>query len=121
MPQQSLSSCSAFPGPFERSSFWEFLIFMMKTNKQRHRETFESAGRAMRALGNPRLAASIEFEVKDADTVAVAGGELQRAGFEQLHPARTEPWGQTVARFLTEDGLILGISYIPSFHKKETA
>ena len=61
--------------------------------------------------------ASIEFEVKDADAVAAAGDELQRAGYELLHPARTEPWGQTVARLLTGDGLIVGISYAPEFHE----
>jgi catechol 2,3-dioxygenase-like lactoylglutathione lyase family enzyme len=60
--------------------------------------------------------ASIEFEVRDAEAVAEAGEELQRAGYELLHAAREEPWGQTVARLLTEDGLIVGISYIPSFH-----
>ncbi len=60
--------------------------------------------------------ASIEFEVADADAVAAAADELQRAGYELLHPARTEPWGQTVARLLTGDGLIVGISYIPEFH-----
>jgi catechol 2,3-dioxygenase-like lactoylglutathione lyase family enzyme len=65
--------------------------------------------------------ASIEFEVADADAVAAAGRELQRAGFELLHPARTEPWGQTVARLLTTDGLIVGISYAPSFHDGEPA
>jgi catechol 2,3-dioxygenase-like lactoylglutathione lyase family enzyme len=63
--------------------------------------------------------ASIEFEVKDAEAVAAAGDELQRAGFELLHPARTEPWGQTVTRLLTEDGLIIGISYAPSLHVEE--
>lgn len=65
--------------------------------------------------------ASIEFEVADAEAVAAAGDELQRAGYELLHPARTEPWGQTVARLLTEDGLIVGISYAPSFHEEEPA
>jgi catechol 2,3-dioxygenase-like lactoylglutathione lyase family enzyme len=65
--------------------------------------------------------ASIEFEVKDADAVAAAGEELQRAGHELLHPARTEPWGQTVTRLLTEDGLIVGISYIPVFHDEAPA
>jgi hypothetical protein len=59
--------------------------------------------------------ASIEFEVADADAVAAAGDELQRAGYELLHPARTEPWGQTVARLLTQDGLIVGISFAPMF------
>ena len=64
--------------------------------------------------------ASIEFEVKDAEAVAAAGAELQRAGFELLHPARTEPWGQTVTRLLTRDGVIIGISYAPAFHVEET-
>jgi catechol 2,3-dioxygenase-like lactoylglutathione lyase family enzyme len=65
--------------------------------------------------------ASIEFEVEDAQAVAAAGDELQRAGFELLHPARREPWGQTVTRLLTEDGLIVGISYAPSFHNEESS
>jgi catechol 2,3-dioxygenase-like lactoylglutathione lyase family enzyme len=65
--------------------------------------------------------ASIEFEVEDADAVAAAGAELERAGFELLHPARTEPWGQTVTRLLTDDGLIVGISYAPSLHNGEGA
>ena len=65
--------------------------------------------------------ASIEFEVADVEAVAAAGDELRRAGFELLHAARTEPWGQTVARLLTEDGLIVGISYTPVFHNGEPA
>jgi catechol 2,3-dioxygenase-like lactoylglutathione lyase family enzyme len=60
--------------------------------------------------------ASIEFEVADAEAVAAAGSELEHAGYELLHPARTEPWGQTVTRLLTTDGLIVGISYAPSLH-----
>ncbi|MDI2128819.1 VOC family protein [Yinghuangia seranimata] len=64
--------------------------------------------------------ASIEFEVADAEAVAAAGDELQRAGFELVCPARTEPWGQTVARLLTADGLIVGISYAPSLHQDST-
>jgi len=65
--------------------------------------------------------ASIEFEVADADAVAAAGVELEHAGYELLHQARTEPWGQTVARLLTEDGLIVGISYAPSLHDEPPA
>jgi catechol 2,3-dioxygenase-like lactoylglutathione lyase family enzyme len=65
--------------------------------------------------------ASVEFEVKDAAAVEAAGDELQCAGFELLHGARTEPWGQTVARLLTSDGLIVGISYAPAFHHQDPA
>jgi catechol 2,3-dioxygenase-like lactoylglutathione lyase family enzyme len=42
--------------------------------------------------------ASVEFEVEDADAVAAAGEELERAGFELLHPARREPWAPAPAR-----------------------
>jgi catechol 2,3-dioxygenase-like lactoylglutathione lyase family enzyme len=65
--------------------------------------------------------ASIEFEVEDAEAVSAAGRELERAGYELLDSVRTEPWGQTVTRLLTEDGLIVGISYAPSLHGEERA
>jgi hypothetical protein len=65
--------------------------------------------------------ASIEFEAGDAEAVAAAGGELERAGFELVHPARTGPWGQAVTRLLTDDGLIVGICYAPSLHGEERA
>lgn len=60
--------------------------------------------------------ASVEFEVADVAAVEEAAGELTAAGFELLHPVREEPWGQTVARFLSPEGVILGISYVPSMH-----
>jgi catechol 2,3-dioxygenase-like lactoylglutathione lyase family enzyme len=60
--------------------------------------------------------ASIEFEVADPDAVAAAAEELRAAGYELLHAARKEPWGQTVARMLSSDGLIVGISYAPALH-----
>jgi catechol 2,3-dioxygenase-like lactoylglutathione lyase family enzyme len=60
--------------------------------------------------------ASVEFEVEDADAVAAAGEELKQAGFELLHPARREPWGQTVVRLLSSEGLIVGVSYAPGLH-----
>jgi catechol 2,3-dioxygenase-like lactoylglutathione lyase family enzyme len=60
--------------------------------------------------------ASVEFEVADADAVDGAAAELQEQGFELLHGAREEPWGQTVARLQTDDSLIVGISYAPPLH-----
>ena len=59
---------------------------------------------------------SIEFEVADADTVQVAADELKDKGFALLHDARTEPWGQTVARLQSSEGAIIGLSYAPSMH-----
>jgi len=60
--------------------------------------------------------ASVEFEVADADTVQVAANELKKKGFTLLHEARTEPWGQAVARLQSSEGAIIGISYAPSLH-----
>jgi catechol 2,3-dioxygenase-like lactoylglutathione lyase family enzyme len=61
--------------------------------------------------------ASVEFEVADAAAVSAAAAELRDAGFELLHDAREEPWGQTVARLLSAEGLIVGISYAPLLHE----
>ena len=61
----------------------------------------------------PRPQASVEFEVDD---VADAAKELEDRGYQLIHGARTEPRGQTVARLLSPDGLIVGVSYTPSMH-----
>jgi catechol 2,3-dioxygenase-like lactoylglutathione lyase family enzyme len=60
--------------------------------------------------------ASVEFEVADADSVQLAADELRQKGFTMLHDARTEPWGQTVSRLQSSEGVIIGISYAPSMH-----
>jgi len=59
---------------------------------------------------------SLEFEVQDAEAVASAAEELRERGFALLHDAREEPWGQTVARLLSLEGSIIGISYAPALH-----
>jgi catechol 2,3-dioxygenase-like lactoylglutathione lyase family enzyme len=59
---------------------------------------------------------SLEFDVADADAVHAAADELVAAGYEILHPARVEPWGQTVVRLQSPEGSILGVSYAPSLH-----
>lgn len=71
-----------------------------------------------RVAGNrPVPQACIEFEVETRDSVAAAAQELQEKGYDLLHGARTEPWGQTVARVLTIEGAIVGRSYAPWMHE----
>jgi catechol 2,3-dioxygenase-like lactoylglutathione lyase family enzyme len=60
--------------------------------------------------------ASVEFEVADADAVSAAAAELRAAGHDLLHDARTEPWGQVVARLQSPEHVIVGISYAPWLH-----
>jgi catechol 2,3-dioxygenase-like lactoylglutathione lyase family enzyme len=59
---------------------------------------------------------SVEFELADADAVAAGAAELEAAGFPLLHGAKTEPWGQVVARLLSPEGAIVGLSYAASAH-----
>ena len=58
--------------------------------------------------------ATIEFEVAD---VEAAARELEAKGYELLHPAKVEPWKQKIARLISPEGLIVGLSYTPSFHR----
>ena len=64
-----------------------------------------------------RPQASVEFDVESTEAVAAAAEELERAGFELVHQARQEPWGQTVARVISSEGLVVGVSYVPSMHQ----
>ena len=52
----------------------------------------------------------LEFDVAD---IEAATKELEEQGYKLLVSARTEPWGQTVTRFLSPEGLLLGLSHTP--------
>ena len=66
--------------------------------------------------GRPVPQASIEFELAGVAAVAEGAAELRDRGYSLLHDARTEPWGQTVARLQTLEGLVVGLSYAPWMH-----
>ena len=59
--------------------------------------------------------ATVEFEVESPSAVTEAAAELEARGHTLLHPARTDP-GATVARILSPEGLIVGVSYAPWLH-----
>jgi catechol 2,3-dioxygenase-like lactoylglutathione lyase family enzyme len=54
--------------------------------------------------------ASLEFDVDDVDAAAT---ELERAGYRLIHRAKREPWGQTICRLLSPEGLLLGLGDTP--------
>lgn len=53
----------------------------------------------------------VEFDVAD---VAAAAAELERAGHRLLHAVTTMPWGQTLARLLSPEGLLVGVARTPA-------
>ena len=59
----------------------------------------------------------IEFDVASREAVAEAADELTAAGHRLVRPAQDEEWGQTVARLMSPEGLLVGISYTPWMHE----
>ena len=58
----------------------------------------------------PPPQAWLEFEV---DSVEKATAELESRGFRMLVKNKKEPWGQTVSRFVTPEGLLVGVTFTP--------
>ena len=59
---------------------------------------------------HPIPQATLELEVED---VLAAVAELQANGVTLVQDARTETWGQTAARLISPDGLLIGITVTP--------
>jgi hypothetical protein len=58
----------------------------------------------------PPPQAWLEFDVED---VAAATARLESRGYRMLVKNKKEPWGQTVSRFLSPEGLLVGITLTP--------
>lgn len=65
--------------------------------------------------GLPVPQAWLELDVED---VEAATNELAAAGYSVLIANREEPWGQTVTRLLSPEGLLVGITYTPFLRSK---
>ena len=59
---------------------------------------------------------SLEFDVEDAPSVATAAAELTAMGYRLLVGPKTEEWGQTVARLLSPEGLLVAVTFTPWLH-----
>ena len=64
----------------------------------------------------PAPQAWVEFDVEAPEAVTGAVAELEAAGHRVLRGARQEPWGQTTARLLSPEGLLIGVTYTPWMH-----
>jgi catechol 2,3-dioxygenase-like lactoylglutathione lyase family enzyme len=64
----------------------------------------------------PEPSAGLELDVESADAVAPAAAEMTAHGYRLLVGPKEEPWGQTVARLLSPEGILVGIVYTPWMH-----
>lgn len=58
----------------------------------------------------PAPQAWLEFDV---DSVHKATAELESRGHRMLVKNKKEPWGQIVSRFISPEGLLVGITFTP--------
>ena len=64
----------------------------------------------------PAPQAWLEFEV---DTIEEATAALERRGYRILVRAKKEPWGQTVTRFMSPEGLLVAVTFTPSMREEK--
>ena len=64
----------------------------------------------------PAPQAWLEFDV---DNVEKETEELESQGHRMLVRNKNEPWGQTVSRFITPEGLLVGITFTPLMRKEK--
>ena len=57
----------------------------------------------------------LEFDVVN---VAAVTAELEAQGHRMLVRNKTEPWGQTVSRFMDPDGILVGLTFTPWMREK---
>lgn len=58
----------------------------------------------------PTPQAWLEFEVEDVEK---STADLESRGVRMLVRNKKEPWGQTVSRFLSPEGILTGITFTP--------
>lgn len=58
----------------------------------------------------------LEFDVDDVEK---ATAELEAQGVRMLIKNKKEPWGQTVSRFLSPEGLLVGITLTPALRNNK--
>ncbi len=83
----------------------------------KHFALWPLANAAQSCFGNESWPAEIpapqgwlEFDVEDVEK---ATAELEGRGYRMLVKNRKEPWGQVVSRFLSPEGLLVGVTFTP--------
>ena len=58
----------------------------------------------------------LEFDVENVEKATAA---LEQAGYQVLVRSKREPWGQVVSRFLSPEGLLIGVALTPSMREQK--
>jgi catechol 2,3-dioxygenase-like lactoylglutathione lyase family enzyme len=58
----------------------------------------------------------LEFEVESVES---ATADLESQGYRMLIRNKKEPWGQTVSRFLSPEGLLVAVTFTPALREQK--
>ena len=58
----------------------------------------------------------LEFDVQDIGSATAA---LKVRGYDLLSEAKVEPWGQTVTRLLSPEGMLVAVTHTPGMRRDE--
>jgi hypothetical protein len=58
----------------------------------------------------------LEFDVDDVEK---ATADLESCGHRMLVKNKKEPWGQTVSRFISPEGLLVGLTFTPQMRREK--
>ena len=64
----------------------------------------------------PAPQAWLEFDVENVVTATAA---LEASGYRMLVKNKKEPWGQVVSRFISPEGLLVGVTFTPSMRENK--
>ena len=64
----------------------------------------------------PAPQAWLEFDV---DSVEKATATLEAGGYQMLVKNKKEPWGQIVSRFISPEGLLVGVAFTPGMRDQK--
>jgi catechol 2,3-dioxygenase-like lactoylglutathione lyase family enzyme len=106
----------AAPGYFTNDSLDGVKAFAMWPLSQAAESTFGSPDWP---ADLPTPQAWLELDVDSPEAVGTAIEEMRAAGHRVLVEAHEEPWGQTTARLLSPEGLLVGITFTPWMHSEE--
>ena len=104
----------AAPGYFTNDTLDGVRAFAMWPLSQAAEATFGSPDWP---AGMPVPQAWIELDVESADAVGEGVTQMEAAGHRVLRGSHEEPWGQTTARLLSPEGLLVGITFTPWMHR----
>ena len=115
--------CDLLQLPLERIEGYDGYLHSGRIKGAKHFALWPLDKAAQSCFGRPQWPGDLPvpqswLEVEVAD-IEVATAILEKAGQTLLTRLQEEPWGQTVTRFLSPEGILMAVTYTPFLQDEE--